>query len=706
MINVENDIKVVKLPVPPGDSPEGRRLILRNGYEPIPIFRKAPKWAGWLEGQITAERLAAVEAAHPDHVSTGLRTGRLAVVDVDVIDPEHASAVAEAVQAVLGETWLRRVGSKGMALLYDNPWPIRKMTVTGRAPGAEKPTTLVEILGVGQQVAAFGVHPDTGKPYDWSSGFGDPLDTRLDCLPEATPDKLRAAAEAARVKLTALGYADVVVTGPGLVQEESSEPSAANGIPVTEVMVREMLTCVDPACDRVTWIKVCGALKAAPVVDDDHDCLGLFDEWSSGQLHAGTAPKKYKGPDDCRKAWDSMAVDRVGGADFGSLVYLAREGGYTGRAVDLMAVYDALAHSPASEPVPASESAEDRPLTAAELATGDFPRASYLWRDLVIRGEVNTVHGDGGVGKSMLALQLAAAVASGRPLFGRAVETMPVLVVSCEDGPGEVRHRLTRACEDLRVDLADLPIRVWPRPGRDSTLAVCRDDGSWTPGPFLDALTAQIQSVGEPCLVVLDTVSDVAALDEVKRLPVNSLCKQVLGGLCHDHGATVLLLCHPSKASMADGTHYSGSTAWNNSVRNRLVLEAPDPKGEPRKRTLRVAKRNYGPSAAKLTLWMVDTGLALAQPADDHDQEQRERDAVLAVVLDLIDRGIAVLKANGNGQKPTDVARATNKEYGLHLDAKRTLAHLNDLERAGRLRYVRADHNKRAIQPGFQRPEA
>ncbi len=85
----------------PGTTTEDQLRLLSLGYEPIPIMGKAPKWKGWTEGNITAERLDEIEAAHPDHLSTGCRTGRMAVVDVDLWDNEHATEVSEAVQAVL-----------------------------------------------------------------------------------------------------------------------------------------------------------------------------------------------------------------------------------------------------------------------------------------------------------------------------------------------------------------------------------------------------------------------------------------------------------------------------------------------------------------------------------------------------------------------------------------------------------------------------
>ena len=53
-------------------------------------------------------------------------------------------------------------------------------------------------MGQGQQLACFGEHPDTGKPYNWEIGsLGDtPLDIPLAELPEVTPDMIREAVSA------------------------------------------------------------------------------------------------------------------------------------------------------------------------------------------------------------------------------------------------------------------------------------------------------------------------------------------------------------------------------------------------------------------------------------------------------------------------------------------------------------------------------
>src|SRR6202043_2696418 len=67
------------------------RLELRElGYEPIPTDGKIPHIDGWADGEMDAGRIRHLTFEHQDHTNTGLRTGRLVGVDVDIIDTEHA----------------------------------------------------------------------------------------------------------------------------------------------------------------------------------------------------------------------------------------------------------------------------------------------------------------------------------------------------------------------------------------------------------------------------------------------------------------------------------------------------------------------------------------------------------------------------------------------------------------------------------------
>ena len=133
-----------------------------NGYAPLPIVpgEKRPAVTGWPTIPITVETVDRWVRQFPD-CGIGLRTGELVAVDIDILDPDLAHRLDRLVRDRLGDT-LTRVGLWPKRLLpYRTDAPFPKMTC-GSTRGEQ-----VEFLGLGQQVVAFGIHPDAGQPYRW-----------------------------------------------------------------------------------------------------------------------------------------------------------------------------------------------------------------------------------------------------------------------------------------------------------------------------------------------------------------------------------------------------------------------------------------------------------------------------------------------------------------------------------------------------------
>ncbi|KDA00951.1 AAA family ATPase [Hyphomonas oceanitis] len=363
-----------------------------------------------------------------------------------------------------------------------------------------------------------------------------------------------------------------------------------------------------------------------------------------------------------------------------------------------------------------SEGGYKQPIALQDLIASDYPPTSWTWQDFILKGEVNLLYGDGGVGKSLLALHAAIAVSAGEPLCGRPTQTMPVLGLFAEDGEAEMQRRVRTILHDrgLATD-ADLPIRLWCQPGEETLLAIIEDTGIVKEQPRLHALRAELASIGQPAFVILDGFADLFALNESLRLPVNAALKRVLGGLCRDFGATVLVLAHPSKASMADGTNYSGSTAFNNGVRQRLNLElatidrdAVSCVAPPR--ILKVAKSNYG-ALEELPLWFSGYSIDV-KPSGPVLSVDDERSAVLKAMLQLIDRGVRVINRNGaagDARTLQDFTKTVNEAVSLSLPWRRVKDHLRYLVDDGQLAYREADkstrpHVKAAFVRGIKCP--
>jgi hypothetical protein len=244
-----------------------------------------------------------------------------------------------------------------------------------------------------------------------------------------------------------------------------------------------------------------------------------------------------------------------------------------------------------------------------EPASGWADRAPPAPRDWIIKdilpaGRVTSMLGNGGLGKTTVAIQAAIHIAVSRSIFGLSVNGGPVVGIFCEDEQEELERRGRAACvaEGIELDTLDR-LFVLSRDGQDNLLCTF-DREKIVLTPFyceLDAAVAEIK----PRLLILDTAADLFGGDFMSTPQVRQFLKVALGGLSVRHGCAVLLLAHPSSSAMNSGDGGGFSTAWNNSVRSRLYLRRPkteDAEAAKDRRILEVKKANYGPDSASIPL--------------------------------------------------------------------------------------------------------
>ena len=86
----------------------------------------------------------------------------------------------------------------------------------------------------------------------------------------------------------------------------------------------------------------------------------------------------------------------------------------------------------------------------------DPPHREWLIEGLVPANSVHLLYSDGGLGKSLLSLQLGVAVASGREWLGKDVETGRAVILSAEDDKDEVHRRLDDICAADEIAAGEL----------------------------------------------------------------------------------------------------------------------------------------------------------------------------------------------------------------------------------------------------------
>ena len=260
--------------------------------------------------------------------------------------------------------------------------------------------------------------------------------------------------------------------------------------------------------------------------------------------------------------------------------------------------------APVTQQRPARES---RFYSAATLKGKPVPARQWLVPDLVPQKTVTLFSGDGGTGKSLLALQLSVAVATDTDWLGKRVRAGRVIFLSAEDDEDELHRRssdILRALGRDYDDLAGLTLRSVA--GEDALLAI-DNQIALTQSELFRELDARAGTDG-PALIVIDTLADVFPANENDRAKVRQFVG-ILRGLALKRNCAVMLLGHPSLTGMANGTGTSGSTAWNNSVRSRLYLERivdmTDRKTfepNPDARRLTTMKANYGRTGGEIGL--------------------------------------------------------------------------------------------------------
>jgi hypothetical protein len=256
-------------------------------------------------------------------------------------------------------------------------------------------------------------------------------------------------------------------------------------------------------------------------------------------------------------------------------------------------------------------------------------------RDILPMGKVGMLAAAGGVGKTMALVQLALAVATGKPWLprehnGEGGFLTPdgggrVLLALGEEDALEVRRRLYRAGQTMRaarlatpdeLDRAAARIVVLPLAGTPVALVDAPDPRigrAAEPSKLAADLGELLERGGPWSLVILDPLSRFAGTDTETDNAAATRFVQILEGFTKAPGEPAVLVAHhTTKAARQNGTDDDtaarGSSALSDGVRWHAALRAErHPEGAkadvPRMATFSVVKSNYGAFLAE-PLWL------------------------------------------------------------------------------------------------------
>lgn len=266
--------------------------------------------------------------------------------------------------------------------------------------------------------------------------------------------------------------------------------------------------------------------------------------------------------------------------------------------------------------------------------------------------------GRGGTGKSLVAQTLATAFAIAQNYLDEVSEPIKVLAWFCEDDHDELWRRQVAICDYFGIRLSDLEgkLVIEPRLGCENTLfAPVYGAPQWT--PLKEELREQMNDYGAD-LLIADNTSHMYGCNENSRHEVtkfvNGLC-----GLVTQRPVSQLIMSHPAKAGDSE---FSGSTAWENSVRMRWFMGAalpdqPQPEDDQQDPNVRyIAKRKTNYSVMDYRKLIFDLGVFKPENAPG-DVSQRynytlrkegAEVAVLSAVSKFVAQNIRVVDARNS----------------------------------------------------------
>ena len=281
-------------------------------------------------------------------------------------------------------------------------------------------------------------------------------------------------------------------------------------------------------------------------------------------------------------------------------------------------------------------------MSIADVEENPPPTVEFLIEGILPIGVVTMLSGHGGTSKSILSLQVAVCLAMGLPFLGMETRRVKVLVYSAEDGSHIVRYRIANICKRWGIDPKELALHltVLDASEVDPILFTEKRENSVVAGVPTAAMQNLIDTVGKTGAraVIIDNSSDVYGADEIKRVQVRAFIR-MLGKLAKNANAAVLLLAHVDKqAAQGKSTEgYSGSTAWNNSVRSRLYIQDDKAGGL----LIDHQKSNYGKRIDPIKV-VFDRGVVvLAEEKPENPADRAAFDAVheirLTALLGMLD---------------------------------------------------------------------
>ena len=474
-----------------------------NGYNIIPVAKgtKRPALSNWSRIKSTQELIKSWDA----DASIGITTGEVVAIDIDCYDKHVTNAIVKYCNQNIGRG-LARIGKAPKALLiFRTDAPMSK-SVSAKFSDPDGNTNCIEILGKGQQLVAYGIHPDTQQEYRWPKAC--PYTVPVENLPTINAEQI--------TKLfsffdnTAPSKWERSSTGSALQQPAANQDNVLNfehmkqptGISSTELKRHLSLMDAEPYDE---WLLVGQALHHE--FDGGFDGLTHWVDWSSNA-------SSYDGHELLESKWASFSALRD-------------------EAVVTMRTVIATAQTRTKEVKQQVAVAQATGLEASKVKKIDplnFPIHKRQWvvGNRLLAGYITAMFAPGGVSKSMFSMITAASVATGRSLTGEEVHKQgKVWLINNEDDTDEQYRRLAGISIHHNIPWQTIEDNLYLTCGYGNPYIVAHQsaDGSIIAHPNADKIIAEVKAknidyiVFDPFITMHDTEeNDNGAIQQVTNV--------------------------------------------------------------------------------------------------------------------------------------------------------------------------------------------
>jgi len=423
------------------------------------------------------------------------------------------------------------------------------------------------------------------------------------------------------------------------------------------------LAAIPADIDGRTWANYGRALHELGWIVDGIDIgFEIWDRWSATSPGKGPEKGEYEGHERLARRWQHFEET-------------SKE--YTGPRVTVASIYEHALRvgwkspSPSITPTEHVEKQSCPELRSEKikifrgdelLSTTALPRR-WLVESFIPEAEVTMLGGDGGTGKTTLALQLSFAGITGSDWLGLKVNVVNFLYVSAEDPKEDIHFRLEQITKHLKISNDELTrFKLIDLAGKDSTIAFFEKNGQIRPTETFTEIENAAREHNAGC-IIFDAVADFFGGNENERREVRAFVG-LLRGLAMRLGAAVVFIAHPSVDGIKTGRGYSGSTHWNNAVRSRLYFTDAqnDESGGPPNPDLRVielAKSNRARRGEKIHMAWEYGRFVVASPGARRNlkNEAEAEELFLQLLSKVTKQGMHVSPYRSNSYAPTVFAK-------------------------------------------------